>query len=146
MKLIIITILMSLSVAAQSNEAYFLGNSEVVLKGDTLYEYQYILTAKSDLSDDDVETLSSLELLVGDLSMKVDLSLSEEIVDPQMRQIDILNDSGIWGDFYSVYIPYGKEIKCRKWFKVTNGLSKKVFSFDQEGKVKTSYVVNPCDS
>ena len=111
-KLLLLPLLLVGSLAA-ANEMFLTPPTEIVLSGADRYgESAYEIRAILDRTGEKTR-LRELSVRIYDDSISVVPELLEKVLDPDFGNIKVINDAGILGSYFYIYIPFGEPPRCR---------------------------------
>ena len=94
-----------------ANEAFVLDYDEFSAQGLTNGKEVFVLTGKTVRHEDKVY-LESISFRVGEIDFKIPERIMESLDSPYFALLRIVNDSGIYGNFYSISLPFGDAEQC----------------------------------
>lgn len=145
-KILPIFIITMLSLSCFGNEAFFVDNKyleieskiEGVLHGGEPFKI-YLRSEGEEGSD----FLKSAELIIGNENYSLDTKSFGQVPFPNLRRAILLEDTGINGSYYSLYLPFGKVKKCKGLFKRKARQAQLVLNFTRLSD-NDSYVIEAC--
>jgi hypothetical protein len=108
-----------LSASAQANEAFQhdlakrilkVGDRQTLAAGGSVFDHSITVIAAA------VGKPSVLESMVVHFSgviIVVPLDAVTAVIDPRLKDIYVISDTGVFGNYYSVHLPYGPKVLCK---------------------------------
>lgn len=151
MRTLIACALLAVGAAAHANEM-FVHPLHVHIKGKWLSRHHEISAwgkvegigvTVSAMTSGDPERLTSFTLMFGELKYDANEAVMSEVVDPHFRDITVTSDTGVYGDHYSVELPFGPTKECHYEGRVHHWRA----SFEihiNNGTVDKNRIYSPC--
>ncbi len=135
-----------LSGALFANEMFLTPPETFQLSGTDAYGNDaYIIRIVVEHLEDQTK-LRELEITIYDDSISVDPDLLGRVTNPEIANLKVVNDIGVFGSYFSIDIPFGEIAKCRtarkKKLKPTLQIDS-LDTMDEGGKLRAR-INDPC--
>lgn len=144
----IIVLLCLWSNAVLANEMFSTPPTDYVISGSDVggNESAYSITAKIH-SEGESRYFDSLNVRIYDKTISVGNEILEQAENPDLSKISVVNDSGVFGSYFYIGIPFGERGRCREARR--NDLYKEIFISSlgvTDGEELRVRISDPCDS
>jgi len=132
--------------AVFANEMFVTPPTEYDVRGNDRYgESAYSINAVLDRSGEETK-LVELHVTIYEDSISVPQELLSQVVNPHLGGIRVINDAGIFGSYFYIYIPFGDISRCRAARKDKERKSLYISSSDtMDGGELRASIFDPCD-